>query len=322
MQRRAFLAAATFAALATFAVPSLAAAGSHVRVVTRDERGVTLEMELDNAPFPALGSGYTDATVMVFVPSYLRPAPDGRTSLVVHFHGHSTTAQRSMVAHQLREQLFESKQNAILVMPQGPMMAADGSIGKLEAPGGLARLLADVMGVLLASSATLGSSAIRPGATVGTVCLSAHSGGYHAAACAVRAGGVEINEVYLFDALYGNADAFRDWVVSGKGRSMRRRHKLVSYYGGGTTETQSLGLLAELEKNDVRCAFDRAEGTLSRQDITRCEAVFIRTSISHGGVTHELNALRDCLFASGLTRHLRTAWFDHKLGARPLERRR
>ena len=36
----------------------------------------------------------------------------------------------------------------------------------------------------------------------------------------------------------------------------------------------------------------------------------------------ELNALRDCLCASTLPRHLATAWFEAKTGARKLERRR
>jgi len=134
---------------------------------------------------------------------------------------------------------------------------------------------------------------------------------------------VEINEVYLFDALYAEAASFRDWVVAGKGRRMRHRHKLVSYYGAGAgTETESRRLLAELERAGVRCAYEEIEGTLSREELTGSETVFVRTSLSHGGVTHELNALRDCLYASGLTRHLRTAWFEQKEGARVLERRR
>ena len=324
MQRRIFLGAIAFGALALATKRARAAtSASRVRSTTRDERGVTLFLELDHAPFPCAGSGYRDNTVIVFVPHHVRIAPQERVSAVVHFHGHNSTAERAMQAHELREQLFDSKQNAILIIPQGPLMAADSSAGKLEAPGGLARMLNDVLTTLQAPEAVtaLGASAIRAGARIGTVCLSAHSGGYHAAACSVRAGGVEVNEVYLFDALYADADAFRDWVVSGKGKSIRSRHKLVSYYGVGTTEAQSLELLAALQRAGVSCAYERIEGTLSRQDITREEAIFIRTGLPHGAITHELNALRDCLYASGLTRRLRTAWFDAKGGARRLEKR-
>ncbi len=147
MQRRAFLAAS--AGIALTVLPRWARAStSRVRQITRDERGITLFMELENAPFPAAGAPYTDPTVIVFVPHYLRVSRTDRLSALVQFHGHNSTAERAMIAHELREQLFDSKQNAILVVSQGPVMAADSSAGKLSAPGGLARLLADILGVM------------------------------------------------------------------------------------------------------------------------------------------------------------------------------
>jgi hypothetical protein len=305
-----------------------ASGASQVRAVAADERGVTATLDLAHAPFPAAGAPYQDRTVLVFIPHHYVVPRGGAVSMVVHFHGHNTAAERSVVAHALREQLFESKQNAILVAPQGPLFAADSSCGKLEAPGGLARMLGDVLGTVSApdGAAALARAAPRadlgasPG--VGTVCVSAHSGGYHAAASSVKHGGVDVNEVYLFDALYSDVDVFRDWVITGKGRSLRQRHKLVSYYGGASTEAESRRLHQELERAGVRCAFEKVEGTLSRAELTDSEAVFIRTALPHNGVTHELNALRDCLYASGLRRRLRTAWFDQKDGARVLERRR
>ncbi len=324
--RRAFLGGIVAATVALAARPARAA--SRVRSVTTDERGTTFALELDHAPFPAAGAAYQDRTVFAFVPRHHRAPRDGRISVVVHFHGHNTTAERAMIAHELREQLFDSKQNAILLVPQGPVMNADSSCGKLEAEGGLARMLDDALTALASpeASKTLGPARVGGGTAptrAGTVCLSAHSGGYHAAAACARAGGVDVNEIYLFDALYANTEMFKDWVVAGQGRGMRHRHKLVSYYGAGaSTEGESQHLLADLERAGVRCAYEKVEGTLSREELTESEAVFVRTALAHNGVTHELNALRDCLYASGLTRHLRTAWFDHKQGARPLERRR
>ncbi len=336
--RRVVLGGLAAGVLALLARPARAAAPASlgapvaavgpVRAIAKDERGTTLTLDLEHAPFPAAGAPYQDRTVLAFVPHHHRAPRDGRVSLVVHFHGHNTTAERAMAAHELREQLFESKQNAILLVPQGPVMAADSSCGKLEADGGLARLLDDALAALASPDAAkaLGPARVQAGAArtrPGAVCLSAHSGGYHAAAACARGGGVPVNEVYLFDALYADTAVFRDWVIAGKGRGLRHRHKLVSYYGAGaSTETESQRLLAELEKDGVRCAYEKVEGTLSREQLTESEAVFVRTALAHNGVTHELNALRDCLFASGLTRHLRTAWFDQKRGARPLERRR
>lgn len=297
---------------------------SRVTRVSSDERGVTLMTELEHAPFPAPGSWHRDPTVLVFVPRHHRPGPGDAIQFVVHFHGHNSTVERATVAHQLREQLFDSKQNAILVVPELAVMAPDSSAGKLESSGGFARLLQDVLTTLTTREARVALGASAPGArsVPGRICVSAHSGGYHAAACVVRSGGVKIHEVYLFDALYADTEIFRDWVIAGRGKPMSSRHKLVSYFTAGTTENNTRRLFDELERAGVVTAKESVEGTLSREDLTNAEAVSIRTKLTHGTVTSELNSLRDCLYASALRRRLRTSWFDTKQGARPLERRR
>ncbi len=303
---------------------SAAPASSRVVRVVTDARGITVTLELEHAPFPASGGSYADPTVLVFIPNHYRVARDTTVSTVVHFHGHNSTAERAMVAHQLREQLFESKQNAILVVPQLAVNAADSAAGRLEAPGGFGRMLADALRTLdvAAVRSAAGHAALPPNASVGRVCVSAHSGGYHAAACALRVGGVAVQEAYLFDALYADVDVFRDWVIAGHGKSMGARHKLVSYFTAGRTEGNTNALFAELERAGVVCAHEQVEGTLSREELTRAEAVSIRTQLAHGAVTSELNNLRDCLYASALRRNLRSSWFEAKHGARPLERRR
>jgi hypothetical protein len=312
LSRRTFLGLA----LMTAASPALAD-GSSSRIVqtTPDARGVTFVMTLEHAPFA------TAPMVHVFVPHHHRPATD--VSCVVHFHGHNTTAERAIVAHQLREQLDDSKQNAILVVPQLAVFAPDSSAGKLEVSGGFTRMLHDVLATLDSREArtALGPAALAPSPRVGRVCVSAHSGGYHAAACAVR-DTAPIHDVFLFDALYADTDVFRDWVIAGRGKPMGSRHKLVSYYTAGTTEANTRRLFAELEQAGVACAHETVEGMLSRAELTHAEAVSIRTITTHGTVTSELNSLRDCLYASALRRRLRTSWFDAKQGARPLERRR
>jgi hypothetical protein len=167
-----------------------------------------------------------------------------------------------------------------------------------------------------------GPAALAPDSEVGRVCVSAHSGGYHGAACALRSGGVTVHEAYLFDALYADVEIFREWVIAGHGKPMALRHKLVSYFTAGRTEANTRALFADLERSGVVCAHEQVEGTLSRQELTRAEAVSIRTSLAHGAVTSELNSMRDCLYASALRRNLHSSWFEAKHGARPLERRR
>ncbi len=324
ISRRALLAAVPSLWIALRSRPAFAQSTSRVVKVTSDARGVTAVLELDHAPFPAPGAGYRDATVFAFIPHHFRLGRDGTVSTVVHYHGHNTTAERAIAAHQLREQLYDSKQNAILIVPQLAVLAPDSSCGKLENPGGFSRMIEDTLRTLDAHEvrAQAGRAAIAPDVSVGRVCVSAHSGGFHAAASALKVGGAPVQEVYLFDALYADVDAFRDWVISGRGKPMGSRHKLVSYFTAGTTEANTRALFADLARQGVVTAQEQVEGTLSREDITRAEAVSIRTSLSHGAVTSELNSLRDCLYASALRRNLRTSWFDAKKGARPLERRR
>jgi hypothetical protein len=292
--------------------------------MTTDARGVTLALELEHAPFPTGAPGYGDPTVFVFIPHHHRVGRDGRVSALVHFHGHHTTAERTIAAHELREQLFDSKQNAILIVPQLAVLAADSSCGQLEAQGGLARMIFDVLRTIdiPAVRAAAGRAAMPSSPELGRLCISAHSGGYHAAACALRGGGVEIHETYLFDALYADVEVFRDWVLAGNGKPTSARHKLVSYFTAGRTESNTRALFGDLEKAGIVCAHEQIEGTLSRAELTLAQAVSIRTSLAHGAVASELNGLRDCLYASALRRHLRSSWFEAKHGPRALERRR
>jgi hypothetical protein len=322
MHRRTFLAALAAAPVLCLARSSRAQAVSRLKSIVRDSLGTTLWLGLDHAPFA--GGGYRDDTVIVFVPSHYRFHDDEGVATLVHMHGHSTTAERAMVAHQLREQVADSKQNALLVVPQLAVMATDSSCGRLESPGGLQRLLEETVATASHEGrATLGETAFPRDAQLGTACVSAHSGGYHAAACCLRAGGVDVRETYLFDALYAETDTFRDWVVARHGEPLHRRHKLVSYFTeGAQTEANDRLLRAQLEHAGVLCEEEMQEGELSRHDISHAEAVFVRSGLWHSQVTWETNALRDCLFASALPRHVASTWFARKSGARPIERRR
>jgi len=328
MHRRSLLAALAASAVLgstcrTARAQSTAGAGPRLKSLERDEHGTTVLLGLDHAPFPAPGAPYQDDTVLVFVPAHHRYHAEEGLSVLVHFHGHNTTAEHATAAHQLREQLTDSRQNAILVVPQLALMAPDSGCGKLEATSGLARLLQETIVATSRQGRTFGDARFPSGAALGTVCISAHSGGYHAAASCLRCGGVDVRETYLFDGLYAEVETLRDWVTARRGEPLHRRHKLVDYFVESTvTDTNSRALRAELEQAGVLCEEEQQEGMLSRHDLSHAEAVFVRTGVYHSQVTWETNALRDCLYASALPRHLSSDWFARKSGARPIERRR
>ncbi len=324
MQRRAFL-----ASMAAISLPSVVrsaraqAPSTRLKSIARDARGTTLTLGLDNAPFPCPGGAYEDDTVIVFVPAHYRYFPDEGVATVVHMHGHSTTAEHAVAAHELREQLTDSRQNAVLVVPQLAVDTADSACGKLETAGGLSRMLHEAVQVTAHEGrVTLGEARFSPHALLGTVCVSAHSGGYHAAARSLTAGGLDVRETYLFDSLYAEIEAFRDWVIARRGQPLHRRHKLVSFYVAGTaTDGNNRQLRSQLEHASVLTADEEREGDLSRHELSHAEAVFVRTDVFHSAVTWETNALRDCLFASALPRHLSSQWYAHKLEPRAIDRR-
>ncbi len=328
MHRRSFLAALAAAPLVSLTRRAAAQVPTKLKSITQDARGTTLWLSLENAPFPAPSAGYHDDTVIVFVPSHYRydydEDDDEGVAALVHLHGHTTTAERAMATHELREQLADSRQNAILVIPQLAVMAADSSCGKLEASGGLARLVAEaIITTAHEGRSTLGDARFPIHARRGTVCVSAHSGGFHAASCCLRGGGLDVRETYLFDALYSEIETFRDWVTARKGASLHRRHKLVSFFVDGTsTDANNSALRAQLDRAGVLTASELQEGALSRHELSHAEAVFVRTSLYHSNVTWETNALRDCLYASALPRHLSSTWFSRKNEARSIDRRR
>lgn len=324
MHRRTVLAA--LATLPTLSITGFARAAVTAKPLlksaTTDALGTTFVLGLPEAPFAGLS--YGDDTVIVFVPRRYRFHAEEGVPALVHFHGHNSTAERAIAAHALREQLVDSRQNAVLIVPQLARFAADSSCGRLAQPRGLARLLDNaISSTARLGRSSLGESRFPDRAEPGRVCLSAHSGGFHAAACSLRTGGVDISETYLFDALYAEREVFRDWVLERRGEPASSRHKLVSYFTpGATTETMNHGLRVELERQGVAVAQEMREGELSRRDLSHAGAVFVRTGNGHSQVTWETNALRDVLYASMLPRHLGSTWFDQHEGSRPIERRR
>ena len=292
-------------------------AGPRVRRIERGPRGVTVELAPASAPYPLPGRAWTDPTVLVFVPRHLRVS-GGALDAVVFFHGHNTTAREAMTRHQLREQLSESRQNAILVVPQGPVRAADGDFGRLMAAGGLARLLGEVRGLLAGRrvGAALGDASCSGARRVDRVVVAAHSGGYRAGAAAVAHGGVEVREAWLFDALYGEAAAYRDWLLAAPGR-----RKLVTFAIGGEPLRESLALAAALRARGVEVLEETPLTRLSRADMVRARAILARPAATHGTATFEESALRDCLVASCLRGRGSGAFFEDADRPRTIARR-
>ena len=154
---------------------------------------------------------YDDNSVVVVVPQFFREGAEG-SNVIVHFHGHMNDNLGALEKYGMAQALIAAKTNALLVLPQGPYRARDSCGGKMEDAGGLSHLVDDVL-------STMKNEHVVQTARLNKLIISAHSGGYRAAALALARGGLadNVTDVFLFDALYGNQESFREWLMKGKG---------------------------------------------------------------------------------------------------------
>lgn len=157
----------------------------------------------------------------------------GPLAVVVWLHGQQATLRgRVLEGARVPDQIDGVGAPLALVAPQLALNARDSCPGKLEEPGGLARLL-DEAAVLFARG---GDPEPFRGAPV---VLAAFSGGYRAAAACLARGGRPVSAVLLMDALYARLDDFVQW------RIREPAGALVTLYGA-STEANTLALEASL----------------------------------------------------------------------------
>jgi beta-lactamase class A len=154
---------------------------------------------------------YSDSSIVVVVPDGFRETGTG-SNVIVHFHGHMNDDVGVLEHYMLPQAMIAQKINALLVIPQGPYRARDSFGGKMEDEGGFRRMVENVM-------ATMKQEKIVTSTNVARVIVTAHSGGYRPAGFVLDRGGMSdiITHVFLFDALYGQHEYFRDWLLKGKG---------------------------------------------------------------------------------------------------------
>ena len=107
-------------------------------------------------------------------------------------------------------------------------------------------------------------------------------------------------------------ETFQSWVVAAaEVASTRERHKIVSFFQGSTRVARNnRTLMRNLRDAGIRYAHEEPGDLITRRQFTRRRAVFIESALSHSGMTHDHNNLRDCLYASCFRRRLDSDWFD------------
>lgn len=256
----------------------LLAAGSLSRVdaAPTNDGSQTVFMHLASAPYPHKSRHYTDNTVAVCIPPNYRQSDS--VDFIVHFHGWHNSVAHLLPEYRLPQQLDASGLNAILIVPQGPLNAADSGFGKLELDeNGFANFMQDIV-AHLNSAGKLGTQ------TIGNIVLSAHSGGYGGAGGVLTRGGLneKISDVILFDSAYGYYDAFANWTKSAP------EHHLLSVFTDDTStgNTALMGMIQAPTPNIyVRLAKDMTPKNLE----TRAPTFILTTDVAHDELMQKFN---------------------------------
>ena len=215
---------------------------------------------------------YHDNSVAYFVPRGFRAT--GRIDVIVHFHGWRNHVEKVLRQYQLIEQLTESQRNAILVVPQGPRDAPDSFGGKLEDEKGFRRFMEELR-IQLQGQAALKEKDFQ----WGRIILSGHSGGYRVMAAILDRGGLtgQIEEVWLFDGLYGQVEKFLAWTELKRGRFIN-----VYTEKGGTKEEseQMLKSLADRGQTFLKAR----EGEVGASELKTSRLSFLFSELGHDQV--------------------------------------
>jgi hypothetical protein len=225
------------------------------------------------------GSHYNDSSVLLVVPKGLRR--QDKVDLVFWFHGWQNNIDSANAYFHLAEQFIQSGKKAVLVLAETGKNVSDSYGGKLEQPDVFAGLVNDIAAVLKKEKV------MSQKGKAGNIVLAGHSGAYRIIAFMLQNGGVPVQEVLLFDALYSQADKYTSWIQ--KDSANRFVHWYTSL-GGGTDEV-SVQMMDELKK--INIPFIAAEETaVTPADIHSNRIVFVHSARKHNDVIFNPNSFQ------------------------------
>ncbi len=175
-------------------------------------------VQLQHTPFPhgkQQSAPFDNRDVYIFIPKGYRP--HAQTDLIIEHHGHraiinpQNTIKPSYVEkHRQDYQLFESRKNAILVIPQAAYNASNSDAGSFADFNGFRSFIDDVLNFLKKETVIPGRSAL------GGIYLMSFSGGYRITANDFTQNDStflrHIRSVSLWDSFYGEEQRYYDWV--------------------------------------------------------------------------------------------------------------
>jgi hypothetical protein len=229
--------------------------------------------------FRTVAGHYDDSSVLLVIPPHLKH--DRKTDLIFWFHGWHNNIDTALQFYGLARQFAAANCDAVLVLPEAARNAADSYGGKLKQKGDFKALVGDVMEELKQYGIVQGD------AVAGHIVLGCHSGGYSAVADILENGQVPVDEVFLFDALYGRLPVFMDWMREDK------RHHFVHWYTdhGGGTDVQSDTLMQQLEAQHVDYVLT-GEALLNPGQLKANKIMFVHSTREHNVIINDPDDFR------------------------------
>jgi hypothetical protein len=224
--------------------------------------------------FRAVAGHYDDSSVALVIPPRLKH--DRKVDLIFWFHGWHNNIDTALQFYGLARQFAAANCDAVLVLAEAAKNAADSYGGKLRRKGDFAGLVKDVMEELKRYGV------LQSDAVAGHIVLGCHSGGYSAVADILENGQTPVDEIYLFDALYGRLPVFLNWIREDK------RHHFVHWYTdhGGGTDVASDSLMQQLKAQHIDYLLT-GEALLNPGQIRDNKILFVHSTREHNVIIND-----------------------------------
>jgi hypothetical protein len=216
---------------------------------------------------------YDDSSVLLVVPA--NPGTAKTVDLVFWFHGWHNNIDTALQFYELARQFAASGRRAVLVLPEAAKNAADSYGGKMRQEGMFKSLVADVL-------AELKEKRVVPADAVpGHIVLAGHSGAYSVMADILEHGHQAVDEVFLFDALYGRLDTFTQWAEVGS-------HHFVHWFTntGYGPDKMSDTMMLQLRQHKIRYGLSE-ESSVDDRMIKDNRILFVHSPREHNMIIND-----------------------------------
>ncbi len=219
-----------------------------------------------------VSDSYSDSSILIYVPPQFSSAQ--KISYVFWFHGWGNNIDSACKQYKLTEQFAASGRNAVFIFPEGPKNASDSYGGKLEQADVFQGLMKDVITQLTAHKII--KPVNRFNINDYDISLAGHSGAYRVISRILNK--TPVNEVILFDAMYGGNDAYLEWLAV-------PAHRFINIYtkDGGTFDNSHL-IMKQLADSLQIPFVSMNEDAVNPEGLLQNQKLFIYSSMQHNEV--------------------------------------